>query len=295
MDFIDGILQLLYDSVLLMLQLTLELFGGILIIGFLLYLSARFTRNLYAQTFGHRTEVFITAWIGTPVHELGHVFFCLVFGHRIKKITLFNPNSNDGSMGSVVHTYNSRNLYQRTGNFFIGAGPLLFGSLFICLLICLLLPSGGAVINHISSGQIILSTDPDGFIIFLKAIWQQTLTLIPIIFSVTNFGHWQFWLFMYLSLAVSTHMELSLPDLKQMWGGLLFIMILIFLFNVIYLLFFSSYNNILFKGIMLTAYLNQILILGLFFSLINFLLSWIVTIIYGVIVLRKFPNPVIRS
>ncbi|MCF8365351.1 MAG: hypothetical protein K9H16_06195, partial [Bacteroidales bacterium] len=111
----------------------------------------------------------------------------------------------------------------------------------------------------------------------------------------TNFGHWQFWLFMYLSLAVSTHMELSLPDLKQMWGGLLFIMILIFLFNVIYLLFFSSYNNILFKGIMLTAYLNQILILGLFFSLINFLLSWIVTIIYGVIVLRKFPNPVIRS
>lgn len=291
MDFFDKIIPFLSKCTLLTLEISLQLFGGLFIVGLLLYLLARFTRNLFAQTFGYRTEIFITAWIGTPVHELGHAFFCLLFGHKIKKIKLFSPNSKDGSLGSVEHSYNPKNIYHRTGNFFIGAGPLIFGSAIILLLIWFLLPNGNAVLSTQNGWNTSMVFDQDAIAQFLKNTWFESIALIPQIFSGSNIGQWQFWLFMYLSLAISAHMELSPPDLKLMWSGFFIIILSIFIFNVIYLLFFSDFNNILFKGAALFSYLNQILLVGLFFSFINFLITWFITIIVGVIFLRKVPNP----
>lgn len=294
MDLIDRMLSLFFSSLMLTLQVFLELFGGIFIMGILLYFFARFTRNLFAQTFGQRTEVVLTAWIGTPVHEFGHAFFCLLFGHKIKKIKLFTPGAKDGSQGLVVHTYNSRNLYHRVGNFFIGTGPLISGSAAVFLLVWCLLPSSRSVFDHIHPEKFELVFDSGFFLVFIEKLWQQTLSLIPVIFSATNYSQWQFWLFMYLSLAVSAHMELSPPDLKQMWSGLWLILLLILAFNIVYLLFFSSYRNILFQGARAFAYFNQLLIFGLLFSMINFIITWIVSIFYGMIFLRKFPNPFVR-
>jgi len=294
MDFIEKIITFLSSALLLTMEISLQLFGGLLIGGLILYLLARFTRNLFSQTFGYRTEIFVTAWIGTPVHEMGHAFFCLLFGHKIKKIKLFSPNAKDGSLGSVEHSYNPRNIYQRVGNFFIGAGPLFFGSAIIFLLIWFLLPNGNAVLNMQDGGISAITLDQDGIVQFFKNSWTETIAVIPIIFSGANIGLWQFWLFMYLSLAISTHMELSPPDLKLMWNGFFIILLLIFIFNVIYLLFFSDSNNILFKGTALFSYLNQILFVGLFFSFINFLITWLIAIVVGVIFLRKVPNPLSR-
>jgi len=294
MDFVDKTLSLFTNSLLLTFEISIQLFGGLLFAGLLLYLLARFTRNLFAQTFGYRTEVFVTAWIGTPVHELGHAFFCLLFGHKIKKIKLFSPNAKDGSLGSVGHGYNPKNIYHRIGNFFIGAGPLIFGSATILLLIWFLLPGGNAILGMQDFGKTPISFDQEGIAQFLKNTWHETTAIIPLIFSDVNIGLWQFWLFMYLSLAISAHMELSPPDLKLMWSGFFIILLLIFIFNIIFLLFFSDSNNILFRGIALFSYLNQILVVGLFFSFINFLITWIITIVVGVIFLRTVPNPFLR-
>ncbi len=294
MDFVDKIIPFLTGSLLLTMEISLRLFGGMFVAGLLLYLLARFTRNLFAQTFGYRTEIFVTAWIGTPVHELGHAFFCLLFGHKITKIKLFSPNAKDGSLGSVEHSYNPRNIYQRIGNFFIGAGPLIFGSTIIFLLIWFLMPNGNAIINMQDFGKPSISFDQDGIVQFFKNVWSETIAIIPLIFSGANIGLWQFWLFMYLSLAISAHIELSPPDLKLMWGGFFIILLLIFIFNVIYLLFFADYSNILLKGTALFGYLNQILFVGLFFSFINFLITWLITIVVGVVFLRKVPNPFIH-
>ncbi len=35
---------------------------------------ARFSRTTFAKSIGPKAEIFITAWIGTPIHELGHAF-----------------------------------------------------------------------------------------------------------------------------------------------------------------------------------------------------------------------------
>lgn len=291
MHLVEKIISHLYSALLLTLEISVQLFGGLFIGGLLLYLLARFTRNLFSQTFGYRTEIFVTAWIGTPVHELGHAFFCLLFGHKIKKIKLFSPSATDGSLGSVEHSYNPHNIYHRVGNFFIGAGPLIFGSTIILLLIWFLLPNGNVVLDMQGSGEISIALNQDGIVQFFKNTWTETIAIISVIFSSVNFGLWQFWLFMYLSLAISAHMELSPPDLKLMWNGFFMILLLIFIFNVIYLLFLSGFNNVLFKGAALFSYLNQILFVGLFFSIINFLITWLITIVVGVIFLRKVPNP----
>ena len=46
---------------------------------------------------------------------------------------LFRPGR-DGTLGYVEHAYNRRSLYQSVGNFFIGTGPIWFGSALVYLL-----------------------------------------------------------------------------------------------------------------------------------------------------------------
>jgi hypothetical protein len=294
MSILEKLLQLIIDSLILTLEISVGMFGSIFVIGLLLFLLAHFTRNLFSQTFGYRAEIFISAWIGTPVHEMGHVIFCLLFGHKIQKVTLFSPNARDGSLGSVSHSYNSRNIYHRIGNFFIGSGPIIFGSLIIFMLIKYLLPTGYAVTGRLDADILTAKADLAAIPLFLKTVWSQTLEVIPVIFSGQNFGQWQFWLFMYFSLAISSHMELSPPDLKQMWNGFLIILLVIFIFNLIYLIFFSRFDNLLFSGANLTGYLDHLLLFGLLFSMINFLLTWMITGIFGLLFYRKIPNPFVR-
>lgn len=294
MQTLENIWQLLADSILLTAQLAVGFFGGIFVIGFLLYFLARFTRNLFAKSFGYRAEIYVTAWIGTPVHELGHAIFCILFGHRIRKITLFKPNTRDGSLGSVEHSYNTRNIWHNIGNFFIGSGPLIFGSLVILLLIRFLLPNGETTYGVVNAGSTPANTDMSELTGFLHNIAHQAVSAIPVIFSKVNLTHWLFWLFLYLSLAISSHMSLSPPDVKTMWKGLLAILLLMFVFNLVYLLFFSEHNNILFKGISLFALLDRLLMVGLLFSIINFLFTWMITILFGLIMHGKIPNPFAR-
>lgn len=294
MEIAQNILRVIIESALLTLQVSLLFFGGIFVIGLLLYLLAGFTRNLFAKTFCSRAEIYITAWVGTPVHELGHTVFCILFLHKIRKVTLFNPNSKDGTLGAVEHSYNPRNVYQRIGNFFIGAGPLFFGSLVIFLLSRWLLPRGIWFQQFADPDSFLSGADASKWYLSFVHIFHQIGNVLNMLFSTANAGTWQFWLFLYLSLAISSHMELSPPDIKQMWSGLFVILLLIFMFNMLYLAFFASFENILFRAVSFFSSLSQLLMVGLVFSVINFLITWMITALYGFLFHQKIPNPFTR-
>src|SRR3989338_7062997 len=103
------------------------LFGIFFVCGFILSKTQTWTARIYARAVGWR-GILWTAWIGTPIHELGHALVARLFRHRVNKISLFQPNQSTGNLGSVDHSFNPKSFYQRMGNFFIGAAPLFFGA-----------------------------------------------------------------------------------------------------------------------------------------------------------------------
>ena len=98
--------------------------------------------RLFYSSIGNKSKVlcYATGFIGTPIHELSHALMCLIFGHKITEIKLFQINSADGVLGYVKHSYNPKNIYQRVGNFFIGTAPVIIGFLILTGLFDLLLP-----------------------------------------------------------------------------------------------------------------------------------------------------------
>ena len=293
-ETINKILSVSWQALLITANQAVGYFAGVFIFGIALYLFARFTRNMFAKSFGQRFEIFVTAWIGTPVHELGHAFFCLIFGHSIKKMSLFRPNSKDGTLGFVEHAYNPRNIYHLVGNFFIGAGPIFFGSSVILGLLYFLLPDGKMIINQFRSNSAALLISGSSFHDLWNVVQLNTREVFTELIKTTNFSLWQFWLFLYVSIAVSAHIELSPPDILGMLKGLFVIIILFFLINVVYVVFFNQAQSFIQIGIPFFSYLNQIFVLALIFSFLNFMISFLFGNLWSLVRSGSLVNPFTR-
>ncbi|OFY30040.1 MAG: hypothetical protein A2275_08485 [Bacteroidetes bacterium RIFOXYA12_FULL_35_11] len=270
----------------------LTLFGTLIISGIILYFFARSTRRIFIKTAGLKFDIFFTGWLGVPVHELGHAFFCLIFFHKITEIKLFAPNTMEGTLGYVTHSYNKKNPMQIAGNFFIGIGPIIFGSLVLFALLWFLLPDKQAINAILSQPSVEFLSDnfsgqasqilKTGKIIFLSVV------------SSDNIQEPLFWLFLYLSLCIVSHMQLSLADIKSSLLGILIIFLLLLLVTF----FVSFFNGNILPCIAFinskTGVLTGILIFAVFMSVFNFLLSYIPLSIYSLIRYKKFLNPFIR-
>ena len=227
----------------------LSIFGVFFVFGLILYLLARYTRRLFVNILGEKSDIYVTGWIGTPVHELGHALLCIPFLHRITEIKLYSPNGEDGTLGYVNHAYNPRNPWSQIGNFFIALGPILFGSLIIYLLVRFLLPNNQALLTALH-GSTASFTSLSGFMSLMVNVFASSSDMIYALFTGGHLHQWQFWVFLYLCICISAHMELSPPDLKGLGLGLIAIIIIfeiisfskiIFTFNAFIIFFISSF------------------------------------------------------
>lgn len=196
-------------------------------------------RKAFCQIVGSNgTKILLlTGAIGTPIHELSHAFMCIIFGHKIEEIKLYQTNASDGTLGYVNHAYNRRNLYHQIGNFFIGVAPILCGSGVLLLLMYLLTP--GLYSEVMSELQFIglLSTDffdLSTYAGYLDLFWE----VISDIFDFTNIGSIRWWGFIVLALMISSHMELSTADIKGGFQGFLYLAGALFVADII--LYFVS-------------------------------------------------------
>lgn len=258
--------------------------------GILLYLFARLTRTTFVKSIGQNFDIYVTGWIGTPVHELGHALFCIPFFHKITEIKLFTPKSGNGSLGHVNHSYNAGNLWQAIGNFFIGFGPILFGSVVIYLLMKYLLPNYDQLI-HITQTQAIGFTDFNSIKLQFIELCQNSGQGLKLLFTTSNFHNWQFYVFLYVAMSVSSHMELSPLDLKGVAAGLISIAVLLLLVNTFGLLFHINVTTYISK---LSGYIQAlagIFIWALMLSAIFFITSYIVLNVYTLIRFHKLFHP----
>ncbi len=198
-----------------------------------------------------------TGIVGTPIHELSHALMCLLFGHHITEIKLYQPKSNDGTLGYVKHTYNKRNIYHQMGNFFIGIAPVLLGGGIIILFMLMLIPDTAELVNL----EIKLYSIKDTASIPIAEYFEFLVNTVKSIFSAGNLASWQGWLFIVLAIMTSTHMEMSGADIKSGLKGLFFVLLMLVLVDgIIYIIkpeALADISEAAFSfGLMLSAFLS---------------------------------------
>lgn len=248
-----------------LLQIVFTL-GIILLFGWLI---AFCNRKFYANFGRYGLAVcYITGFIGTPIHELSHALFCLIFGHKITKIKLFQINSEDGTLGYVCHTYNKRNIYHRIGNFFIGVAPILIISALLYLLAWLLIPS---FIQEIGTAtQSMKVTDAAGM---LSYIWDVMVSF----FSAAS--SWRWWVFVLIGMFLALHMSLSDADIKGAVGGVVFVIALFLIADIIIGLISADALRTFTLGVIAVGSgLLCFLLLALLISLVAVIISYLVRI-----------------
>ena len=265
-----------------------SLFAGVFVFGLIINVLSQFTYKSLEKAFGNG-GVYLAAWLGTPLHELGHALFCVIFRHKIEDIKFFKPDKVNGTLGYVYHTWNKKNPWHIMGNFFIGIGPIILGCMVLFGLFYILIPGSSQVWDVIP----IQSTGLDGQSarIYLDAWSNSALAFIRLIFTTDNLVNWRFWVFLYLAVCLSANIRLSWSDFKHTVSGLGCFIIPFFLFNLIILLVSSS-SEALFP--LAAAWLGAVygmLILALVMSLTGFILIYIIAAVYYRLRYRLFLRP----
>ncbi len=182
-----------------------------------------FCRRMFCRIIGPSGPkiLLITGFIGTPIHELSHALMCIIFGHKITDMKLYQPDSDDGVLGYVNSSYNPRNLYHQIGNFFIGVAPIICGSGVLIGLMYLLTPAlCSSVLAVFDSASLNLNSFNIGVIgEFFSVFWKAILLIL----DFSNMSNFLWWIFIILAFMISTHMEISPADIKTGAGGFGFI------------------------------------------------------------------------
>ncbi len=149
--------------------------------------------------------------LGTPIHELGHLIWCLIFAHRVEGVCLWQPSGRDGVSGYVEHTYNRKNPYQVIGNLFIGVGPMFSGLLAVMLTVRLVFPS--VYVGYITSslGSATLWASLGAGFRALGGIFSSFSGGTRIILEI---------LALMFTVSVCMHMTLSKSDIKSCFKSL---------------------------------------------------------------------------
>lgn len=258
-----------------------RLFGNIIIFGFILYVLSSMTRRIFAKTLSPKAELYITGWIGTPIHELSHALFCIIFNHQINDIKLFTAKSD--TIGYVLHSYDSRSWYQQIGNFFIGVGPIIIGTIIVYILFLILAPELKYDIFYIKidKSSDILNMALSGISNIFISILNIFANIVKSVIDNRSFKNIGFWIFVYLSIAVASHMELSPADISHAWKGMLFIFACSLILNTFLLTIKILFNIEIPQYIIslidktLNTY-SALLIFSCIISLFNFLISYII-------------------
>ncbi|NCB62548.1 MAG: hypothetical protein EOM52_02875 [Clostridia bacterium] len=170
-----------------------------------------------------------TGLVGTPIHELGHFLTAKLFGFRVTDVALFRPVAGkaDGVLGYVSYTYDQGSLWQQLGCFFVGIAPMVLGVLAILLLLRLLTPEAfHAAKLRMDRGIGTFARLRGAFTGFWSGIGK-----------LRGWGIARGVIGLYLVFSISTHMTLSLADLRGAAVGLVVVVAVCLIFGAVTELF----------------------------------------------------------
>lgn len=195
--------------------------GGFILVGFIIG-ALENKRNEWLRKSVGEKGIYSTAWIGVPIHELGHAIMCCLFGHKVEEMRLVQFGAPDGTMGYVNHSYDPHNLFHRIGLFFIGIAPIIMGVVVVTTLLYFLQPNTyGLWTNEIHGAK------------EFSAVWTSSLALLTSLFDASNWKDPFFYLFLVLAISVTSHMSLSKLDITGATSGLISMYVIMTIFNLV--------------------------------------------------------------
>ncbi|TGY42077.1 hypothetical protein E5347_10090 [Clostridium sartagoforme] len=243
------------------------LVGSIVVVGFILgFFRERSIKNFY-KAFG-RKSIYITGFIGVPIHELSHAIVAIIFRHEITEIKLFKPSSEDNTLGYVKHRYNTKSIYQQIGNFFIGIAPILGGTISIGILMYFLIPS----VYNVFMSTILNNINQVNLINVVLSFKELT----KLVFTLDNFKNVEFIIFILLAICISSHISLSKADIKGASKGLFSMFLILIILNLLGITKYVSINMIISYNMLII----NILFIAIIFSFITYMISLIISSIF---------------
>jgi len=265
------IVEWIIDVIFRSLVMLGSLVGSVIVAGAILGVLKNINSRYIQYSLGWE-GILMTAWIGTPVHELGHAIMCLIFGHKIVEIKLFS-RGDDTVLGYVNHAYNKKSIYHKIGNFFIGIGPIISGTMAIILLMWLLMPDQLSLIK--SSMQTYSWSQLTSFKL-LQDLYNLGNALFHSMFlsNLNNYATWQFWVFIVLAISISSHMALSTVDMKGAFSGLVTMYIIMLIINILSPMIPSFYSTKILSGLLIyNNYIIFALMIAIFCSICSTVIS----------------------
>ncbi len=244
---------------------TVNLTGMVILVGFLLGMLRNCSLINFQRGLGSGA-VMVTGFIGVPVHELSHGIAALLFGHRITAIKLLQKPDANGVMGYVEHSYNQSSIYQQVGNFFIGIAPIFGGIACMIALMHVIIPQTYSNFINILMGNIHLETINKSTV---TGMLYSYIGLVKSIFSAENFQNPYFYIFLFISICISSHISLSLADIKGASIGLTAIFFILLILNIFGLSKYIQEINLIKYNMVITSFL----VIAVIFSMITFLVS----------------------
>lgn len=232
MDIAVSLVSYFWKVIYVTLVQLITILGPGLVIALVMNYVAGFVERRAMSAMGRGWYLGLFGWLGTTVHELSHAVFCLVFGHEITEMKLFEPDPKTGILGYVNHSYNPKSAYQVLGNFFIGISPILFGTVIIYLLCYLLL---GLNLFNTASDFRFTSSDLGSWYAFwqlIGSLWYSSEDFLTAVYSWHNLSNWQLYAFTYLSFAIGSSITLSPADIKGALKGFMVILMALLVFNL---------------------------------------------------------------
>ncbi len=229
MNLIWSVLEYCWEALIVTFIQLCILIGPLLVLAVAINYVSGFVQRQALRGMGQRLYLSLFGWLGTAVHELGHAVFCVVFRHRIVDMQLFSLDSETGVLGYVRHRYNRRNVYQNIGNFFIGIGPLIFGTVIIYYVSYYLLSLDATNDFNLRAGDLGTWT---GIKEVSQNAWESTAGVLEEISAWDNLSSWKFYLFVYLVFCIGSSIKLSPADIKGAYKGFGILVLILICFNL---------------------------------------------------------------
>jgi len=214
----------------------------------------------------------ISGYIGIPVHEIFHLLMVLIFGYKVKNVSLIEKQ---GSVlyGHVDYVYNRYSIIHVIGLFFAATAPFVLGLSLLGLMLKLIDPN---IFNQL------INLNFDYSFISFKALmtdlFLQFFDSFKILLNLKIFS-WKSIIFFILGTSIALYSSLSVADVKAAFKSMKYIFPIFLIFNIaLYFISYHSYYDVIGVIISVAKIVFSLFSISIVLILFLFALSFIMHI-----------------